>query len=136
MPDDRKLVTKRARGRCEYCHATELICSHTFHIEHIVPKKAGGKNDPSNYALACADCNLAKGSQTYGLDSKSKTTVELFNPRKHKWEKHFKWSNKCLEIVGKTEIGRTTVLALRLNGSTNKSRSEARRLWYESGYLP
>ena len=39
--------------------------------------------------------------------------TKLFNPRRHKWRKHFRWEGPCL--VGLTPLGRTTVAVLALN---------------------
>ena len=39
--------------------------------------------------------------------------VGLFNPRIHKWARHFEWNGAVL--VGKTPIGRATVLVLEIN---------------------
>lgn len=44
---------------CEFCGSTQ----HKLRtIDHIVPRAKHGKNDYSNYASACPDCNNAKGS--------------------------------------------------------------------------
>jgi hypothetical protein len=37
----------------------------------------------------------------------------LFNPRRHKWDRHFRWRGPFL--VGRTPIGRVTVGVLALN---------------------
>lgn len=130
----REMVARRAGGRCEYCQATEAVCSHCFHLEHIIPRTAGGKSDPVNYALACGSCNLAKGTKARGIDPQTGDEVALFNPRAQRWTEHFQWSPGCLEIVGKTALGRATVTALKLN--EGRGRREARKLWFENGYLP
>ncbi len=36
-----------------------------------------------------------------------------FNPRRHKWEKHFRWEGP--HLAGQTPIGRATVATLRIN---------------------
>ena len=33
---------KRARDRCEYCQLSQLGREATFHIDHVVPRSAGG----------------------------------------------------------------------------------------------
>ena len=33
---------------------------YSFHIEHIVPKKHDGDDDPLNLAWSCTSCNLGK----------------------------------------------------------------------------
>ena len=48
-------------------------------------------------------------------DPSSGEQVTLFNPRIEKWRKHFIWSSDSLLIVGKTAIGRATIMALEMN---------------------
>lgn len=82
-------------------------------IEHIVPKKHGGSDDPSNLALACIDCNLHKGANLTGIDPDTGQIVELFHPRHQVWSDHFAW-NGCL-AVGLSPTGRTTIRVLQIN---------------------
>jgi 5-methylcytosine-specific restriction endonuclease McrA len=86
----------------------------TFHIDHIVPLARGGKTEEDNLALACVFCSLRKGAREQGIDPESRTTVPLFNPRHDEWEEHFAWEEE-ITLVGLTEIGRATILALDLN---------------------
>ncbi len=46
-------------GRCYICQAP-LDPVERLHIEHIVPKARGGKDDENNYALVHERCNLSK----------------------------------------------------------------------------
>ena len=41
--------------------------------------------------------------------------VALFNPRLDDWSQHFIWSADGLLLIGLTEIGKATVLALAMN---------------------
>jgi 5-methylcytosine-specific restriction endonuclease McrA len=34
-----------------------------FHVEHIIPRSAGGGDDLDNLAWACPGCNLSKTSR-------------------------------------------------------------------------
>jgi 5-methylcytosine-specific restriction endonuclease McrA len=86
-----------------------------MHCEHIIPKSKGGATTLENLALACAWCNGYKGTQTSGRDPRTGRKVRLFHPRKDRWERHFRWSEDGIRIIGKTSIGRATVAALRLN---------------------
>ena len=45
--------------------ATPLIA---FHIEHIVSRQHGGKDDPAGLALACDRCNAYKGPNLTSFD--------------------------------------------------------------------
>lgn len=130
----RAVVERRANGLCEYCHAPQRVCGYRFHLEHIVPASQGGDDWPSNRALSCASCNLAKGNRMSGLDPLTRSEVALFNPRTQIWSEHFKWAGDCQSIEGITPCGRATVVALDMNNSD--LRRQARLLWFESGYLP
>jgi len=78
-----ELVWQRAGGRCEYCQ------------------------------ISCLACNRHKGPNVAGVDPATKKSVPLFNPRRHKWSRHFRWDGPVL--VGRTQIGRATVVALKMN---------------------
>ncbi len=49
------------------------------------------------------------------MDSETDEKVQLFNPRRDEWRKHFVWSADKLQILGLTAIGRATVEALQFN---------------------
>lgn len=109
----RALVWTRAEGRCEYCrvHQDHIELSH--HVEHIVAKKHGGTDVPSNLCVACERCNLFKGSDLTGIDSATGEIERLFNPRSQTWAEHFELRGPL--IVGLTPTGRTTVRVLSMN---------------------
>lgn len=115
-PTLRDLVCRRAGNRCEYCQLRqEHLPFSTFHVEHIIPRKHGGDDDPRNLALACDRCNAHKGSNLTGIDPDTGVIVPLFNPRLHSWEDHFVLAD--VTIVGLTAMGRTTVRVLNMNDS-------------------
>lgn len=109
----RELITERAGGRCEYCQMHQSLQGATFHIEHVIPRARGGKSDSSNLALACPSCNLHKADRVEAYADSSTTAVALFNPRTDVWAEHFEWDDYSL--VGKTEVGKVTILTLDLN---------------------
>ena len=56
---DREAVRQRAGGRCEYCHLPDSsLDPEDFHVEHVIAKKHGGKDDLDNLAWSCIFCNL------------------------------------------------------------------------------
>jgi hypothetical protein len=59
--------------------------------------------------------------------------VPLYDPRRQAWQEHFRWADDRQTLLGLTPTGRATVVALDLN---NDFRREARRLWFETGWLP
>jgi 5-methylcytosine-specific restriction endonuclease McrA len=58
-PPATRLLIKYAY-RCAYCGKTNV----PFEIDHIQPRSRGGSKRVSNLALACHECNQAKGSET------------------------------------------------------------------------
>lgn len=112
----RARVRERAGDRCEYCrlHQDDSPLA-VLHVEHIIPKVHGGSDDLENLALACIDCNLHKGTNLAGLDPETQQVTRLFHPRQQQWNEHFEWQG--IRIVGKTDIGRTTVRVLHMNSA-------------------
>ena len=108
-----RLVTERARGRCEYCRMSQELQRVTFHVDHVVPTSGGGQDGLENLALACGQCNLHKSDRQTLPDPDSLAVVPLFNPRTDRWDDHFRWEG-C-RLVGKTAQGRAVIEAFRLN---------------------
>ncbi|MCP4165614.1 MAG: HNH endonuclease [Chloroflexi bacterium] len=129
----RKKIAADAGYHCGYCLTPQSFTAMPMHVEHIIPLAAGGSSDEDNLWLACPLCNGHKGVQTHGSDPIADEWTPLFNPRKQKWQDHFRWSVSSIEIVGLTAIGRATVLALRLN---HKHLVRARRRWSSAGWHP
>jgi hypothetical protein len=61
----------------------------------------------------CSFCNNHKGSNISGFDIETKRVIPLFNPRRHKWRRHFRWDGPVQ--VGLTPTGRVTVTVLEIN---------------------
>ena len=125
-------VRLRAGQRCEYCRLHEpdqpLL---SFHIEHIVPKKHHGTDDPENLAWSCLECNAAKSSNLSGRDIVTGRVVVLFNPRRQRWSRHFAWDGP--RLLGLTPCGRATVDVLNINA---RHRIELRELLIRGGVFP
>jgi hypothetical protein len=111
----RELVRQRAGDRCEYCHLPQEFSELHFHIGHVTPRQHGGTAAPENLALACPECNFAKGPNLFALEPGTGKIVRLFNPRRDKWGRHFRFSGA--RIVGKTPVGRASVALLRINSA-------------------
>jgi hypothetical protein len=110
----RAAVRARANNRCEYCQRPQSSSPLVpLQIEHVIPRKHRGSDDTDNLALACAECNLHKGSDLTGIDPDSGQVTQLFNPRRDRWSEHFEWDG--LLILGLSAVGRTTVRLLQLN---------------------
>ena len=55
----------------------------------------------------------------------------LFNPRRHKWDRHFHWEGPYL--IGRTAVGRVTIDVLDIN---DPLRVELRHELMEEGIFP
>jgi 5-methylcytosine-specific restriction endonuclease McrA len=126
-------VEARAGGRCEYCHAPQILVGQTFHLDHIQPASRGGETAAANLCVACSHCNIAKGVRTHGTDPVTRRRVRLFNPRSDDWEAHFRWSNNWALLIGRTPEGRATIAALDMNSQLLK---QARPFWRIVGLIP
>ena len=108
-------VRRRAGHACEYCQLRDAAHPAPFEIEHIIPKQHGGPTALHNLDYSCLHCNKHKGPNLSGIDRLTSRTklVRLFNPRRHRWRRHFRWDGPYL--VGRTAIGRVTVQVLAMN---------------------
>ena len=112
-PDLDRLVRRRARGRCEYCHLPEKSHPAPFQIDHVIARQHGGRSLAENLALACIQCNRYKGPNLAGIDPVTGEMVRLFHPRRDKWSAHFVW--KGFVVTGTTPVGRATIDVLNMN---------------------
>lgn len=55
------VIAKRGR-HCMYCGKGPLY-KRALHIDHIVPRSLGGKDDVCNLIVSCAMCNMRKGAK-------------------------------------------------------------------------
>ena len=127
----RRLVWRRANGRCEYCRMPQTADAAAFEIDHVIARKHAGQTVPSNLCLKCFYCNSFKGSDLAGRDPKTRKLTPLFNPRRHRWTKHFQWQGAYL--TGRTAVGRVTVNLLHVN---DDYRVELREGLIEEGVFP
>ncbi len=109
-------VWQRAANVCEYCRLPRAGSRLPLHVEHIVARQHGGRTEASNLAIACSRCNLHKGPNLSGIDRRTGRVVKLYNPRRHKWGRHFRWNGPSL--VGLTATGRATIAVLAINDAS------------------
>lgn len=109
----RSRVIERAADRCEYCGIAQSGQEAVFHIDHIVPRSAGGETVPDNLALACVSCSPRKAARIGGVDPDSGNSVSIFHPRLMRWSEHFRAQGEWL--MGETATGRATVELLKIN---------------------
>jgi hypothetical protein len=125
------LVWERARSRCEYCQMPQEFDGFTHEIDHVIAKKHSGATVASNLVLACFPCNNHKGPNIAGRDPATKKLTQLYNPRRHKWTRHFRWNGP--ELVGMTAVGRVTIAVLEIN---SLERVQLRQALIEEGVFP
>ena len=109
----RQIVRLRAGNRCEYCQLCERYSSTPFQFDHVIAEQHHGRTLPGNLAFACLADNNHKGPNLGGIDAKTGKRVWLYNPRRQKWHRHFRWNGPVLE--GKTPVGRATIAVLAIN---------------------
>lgn len=127
------LVAPRAAHHCEYCRAPEAVFNLAFEVEHIIPRRHGGADESSNWALACRSCNLHKSDHTEASDPATRAAVKLFHPRTDRWAEHFRVEVDTAVIVGSTATGRATVARLQMNKPVQLS---ARQQWMRLRLFP
>lgn len=115
----RQLVAERAGYRCEYCLLHQTVSLHRHEPDHIVPRQHEGETHEGNLALACLRCNRYKGPNVGSFDPLTGALVPLFNPRKQRWEDHFRWDGATIQAL--SPEGRVTVKLLRLNDTDRLS---------------
>ena len=125
----RSEVAKRARSSCEYCLLPAGVVLGKLHVDHIISRKQGGPTISRNLALACARCNLLKGSDISAYLPDHEIIVDLFNARKNIWSEHFQLEPSGL-LLPKTDIGKGTIRLIRLNHTT---RVQSRKMLIEAG---
>lgn len=55
-------VLKRDEFRCGYC-GVQALEGAELHLDHIVPRTAGGTNTYGNLITSCGKCNVSKGGR-------------------------------------------------------------------------
>ncbi|MFN3852510.1 MAG: HNH endonuclease [Spirosomataceae bacterium] len=110
----RNFVSKRANFCCEYCKVHSQFSFFSFHIDHIISIKHGGKTNKENLALTCPICNVNKGSDIATILENIESPVRFFNPRIDIWTNHFELDDSGV-ITSKTDIGAATIKILDLN---------------------
>ncbi len=129
----REKIMAEARYRCGYCQTQQIVVNFLLEVDHIIPTATGGSDDEENLWLSCTACNRYKGTQVRARDPSTGRRVRLFNPRRQKWKRHFRWSKDGTEIIGLTASGRATVEALKLN---NELAKQARTIWRDADIHP
>ena len=107
-------MAKRAKHRCEYCRVYARHSFLSFHIEHIISLKHGGKSDADNLAYACPLCNINKGTDIATIIDSHNDPIRFFNPRIDVWNDHFNVEPSGF-LDAKSKVGEATIKILGLN---------------------
>ncbi|MDF1755132.1 MAG: HNH endonuclease signature motif containing protein [Verrucomicrobiales bacterium] len=112
---DRIDAIERAAARCEYCQTPLDYTPDPLVIDHAIPLVKDGTDRLDNLVVCCWGCNGHKFTSTTAYDIETATIVDLFNPRIHEWNEHFRWSNDSTFIEGSSPVGRASIDKLNLN---------------------
>ena len=85
-------VFKRDSFRCQYCGATAPDV--VLEVDHIKPKKEGGKDSITNLVTACKACNSGKGARLLNDNTvmeKQRQQLEELNERRTQLGMMMKW---------------------------------------------
>lgn len=96
-----------------------------FQLDHVVPRKHGGRTIDANLCLSCLPCNAFKSSNIAGIDPLTGRMQRLFHPFDDNWDEHFDYRGALL--AGKTPIGRATIEVLRINRADRVEHRETLR---------
>lgn len=124
-------IWQRAKSACEYCKMPQEFDGFTHEIDHVIARKHKGLTLARNLALACFPCNNHKGPNVAGVDPITGKITKLYNPRRNKWNRHFRWDGPYL--VGLTAVGRTTISVLDIN---DPDRVDLRQSLIDEGVFP
>jgi len=75
---------------CGYCGATAAQVGRAHQLDHILPRAAGGADDPSNLTLACYRCNQAKASRVFGSIEEARAWLHraFWTSNRRRWIDH------------------------------------------------
>lgn len=57
-PAHRCAFVIRSRGYCTWCRC--VLTKDTFQVDHVVPRRDGGKHADDNLVASCPDCNIVR----------------------------------------------------------------------------
>ncbi len=76
---DKWIIFNRDNFQCFYCGRTSFSDRAELHVDHIFPRRKGGKDVASNLVTACSECNLAKHTTEPNIINELKSEVRKRN---------------------------------------------------------
>lgn len=70
----REQILQRDQHTCQYCGQEANT------VDHIIPRKHGGDDDPQNLVACCNKCNMAKGGRFFDEPKTLRTVPGAFTP--------------------------------------------------------
>ncbi|HVX86250.1 MAG TPA: HNH endonuclease signature motif containing protein [Phycisphaerae bacterium] len=104
----------RDAARCRYCGLLQIGQAAVFHINHILPRSAGGLTIADNLVLQCPSCSLHKSDKIGAIDPETGLWAGLFHPLQQTWREHFALGESGA-VHGFTPTSRATTAALHMN---------------------
>lgn len=126
-------IRKRFANCCAYCLTAEALTATTFEFDHIRPRSAEGETVFENLCLACPSCNRYKADCQNFIDLVTEKAVPLFHPQLQVWKEHFRWNKDASAIIGLTDIGQVTIVALKMN---RPQLVRVRKMWVQLAEHP
>lgn len=80
-------------------------------VEDIVPLSKGGKNNRSNWALACSTCNQRKGAEEHPLSKRVQMTNKRLGQSDSAWHRARRAVNEARDEARIAEVERLARLA-------------------------
>jgi len=65
--DTKQYIQDKSDDRCVWC-GKKVFLGYQGTVDHFIPIKKGGTNDPVNLVLMCRDCNQKKGSRIFPIN--------------------------------------------------------------------
>lgn len=98
-------ILKRDQFTCHYCGRTPPNV--LLHVDHVVPRSAGGTDDPANLITACADCNQGKSSRLLEEGSAPTVSADVVKQMRER----VKQAREYAKLVREIEQNRTVDVA-------------------------
>ena len=122
-------VLKRDDFTCRYCgrSAPDVV----LHIDHVQPRSAGGSDDPSNLVVACAACNIGRG--TDGLRPREPRTRKQATPMLDKvmaYFEEFEQPTTASEMAVAIGTNRANLSAFLFKSGLFTSRRDGHNVYY------